>query len=199
MEAGEIVRLALSYSHPNGSVAQNVFHYVLSTASATDQAVVDVIDTWITDDWGPHWFNVANQVCSIIQADMDIVNGDGTVDRNIGQEAYSIAGGNLGDADNPADAMFMQATTDFSKVLGKKYVPFIDDDQTVDGLLTVPSLAFLVLLFVDYIASLNPAGGGTLEPGVVSRVAEVFRVFNGGGLATDVPAYQRRRKPNVGS
>ncbi len=199
MDTGELVRIALSYSHPNGSVAQNVFVYRLITSDVTDQAVVDALDAWISADWGPDWQPLANTACQLFQADFDILNTNGTIDRNIGQEQYSIDGVFAGDADNPADSMYMQATTIFAKILGKKYVPFIDDNATLDGLVTAASLANLVLLFAEYIKPLAPAGGGTLEPGVLSRAALAFRAFNGGGLVTDVPAYQRRRKPNVGS
>lgn len=199
MDTGELVRGALSYTHPNGSVAQNVFIWRLITSDVTDQAAVDALDAWVTDDWGPDWAELANDACTLIQMDLDILNVDGTVDRNIGQEVYSIDGIRVTDADNPADSAYMQATTIFAKVLGKKYVPFIDDSVTANGLLSPAALADLVLLFVQYILPLSPAGGGTLEAGVLSRTAQAFRAFNGGGSVTDVPAYQRRRKPNVGS
>lgn len=199
MDTGELVRTAISYSHPNGSVAQNVFVHRLISSDVTDQAVVDALDAFITDDWGPDWQPLANTACQLIQGDMDILFLDGKVDRNIGQEIYTISGTNTGDADNPADSAYMQATTIFAKVLGKKYVPFIDDSITIDGLIIPTQLANLVLLFAQYVTNLAPAGGGTLEPGVLSRVAMLFRAFNGGGSVTDIPAYQRRRKPNVGS
>jgi hypothetical protein len=38
-----------------------------------------------------------------------------------------------------------------------------------------------------------------LLPGVVSRVTQLFYEFTGSGYTTDIPAYQRRRKVNVGS
>lgn len=199
MEIGELVRVALSYSHPNGSVAQNVFLYELVTAAATDAAVVTAIDDWVTTDWGPDWETLGNDLCVLFQSDIDIINTDGTVDRNIGQETYNIAGNEAGESLSPAVSCYMQATTALAKVLGKKYVPYIGSSVINEGLLSSGAVAAMVLLFAEYILDLTPAGGGTLEAGVLSRTAQVFRKFNGGGSVTDVPAYQRRRKPGVGS
>lgn len=199
MVLDEVVRLAVSYSHPNGSTAQNVFYWILKLATATDTEVMTELVRWINSDWGPDWASMGHQDSQIILGEADIVNLDGTVDRNIGQQAFAIAGLGATDGASPGVAFYMQATTDIAKALGKKYVPYVDESAITDGKLIASALANLVLAFAEYIKPLTPAAGASLKPGVVSRPAGPFREFNGGGLTTDIPAYQRRRKPNVGS
>lgn len=199
MDIGEFARMALSYTHPNGSVGQNVFYWELQSATCTDEELADAVDDWITNDWGPEWTNIGMADATIIQADLDIVNGDGTVDRNIGTESYSIAGNSSAIGLAPGVAGFIQATTDTAKTVGKKYVPYLGVASIDDGIWISATVSVLAQLFADYISPLVPAVGAVLAAGVVSRVTETFHEFTGGGLITDIPAYQRRRKPNVGS
>jgi hypothetical protein len=93
----------------------------------------------------------------------------------------------------------MQADTAFPRTKGRKYVPGIPEGQVVDGLIIAGQLVNLALLLAEYVGVIPAGVTAVLTPGVISRVTETFRPFLAAGSITDIPAYQRRRKPNVGA
>jgi len=198
-EIGDIIRATLSYSHPNGSIAQNVFFWELQTAAADDDDIMDALDDWVDLSWGPEWDDFAELSVTLFNLEVDVVNGDGTVDRNIGEELQSLVGIIDGEVTSPAVAGFLQASTERAKSLGRKYVPGLPEGGVVDGILHSSFLGYLVLMAIEWLAPIPVTGGGSLVAGVLSRVLLAFLEFDGSIYTTDVPAYQRRRKPDVGS
>jgi hypothetical protein len=196
---GEIVRAVLSYSHAAGSIAQNVFTWELQDEDSADAELLDGIDTWVNDEWGPRWDDIADSNAGLYLLEVDILNADGTVKRNIGEELQTETGGKVGDAMPAAVSGFFQMNTTRAKSYGRKYVPFMSEEENEEGFLSAFALGVLVLLLTATGSDIDVGIIGILAPGILSRVLEEFIPFTGGGYATDVPAYQRRRKPNVGS
>lgn len=199
VEIGDIVRCVLSYTVPNGSVAQNVFFWENSVATGPDATLLAAMSAWCNTTWGNDWDGFASDDVEMILVEVDLMNGDGTVARNIGSDVISHVGALTHDTLAPGIAAYMQAETERTKSLGKKYIPGLSEDVVTDGVLTAGGLASLALLFATYIDPITWATTAVLTPGVLSRVTLSFQEFIGSGYLTDVPAYQRRRKPNVGS
>jgi len=57
----------------------------------------------------------------------------------------------------------------------------------------------MALLLLEYLGDVPTAGTGVLIAGLASKTLNQFVPFLSAGLIEDTPAYQRRRKPNVGS
>lgn len=199
VQIGEIIRAVISYHCPNASVGQNTFTWELTIASADEQDILDDLEDWAHIDWGNEWDNLAATVSGIDLIEVDIINLDGTVNRNIGSAVIIHPGVNPVQPTSAAVSGYFQAETARTKTLGKKYPPFLNEDGIDSGLLNAGALAAITALFGVYIDPIALTVAGVLLPGVVSRVTQLFYEFTGSGYTTDIPAYQRRRKVNVGS
>jgi len=199
-DVGDIIRLVVEYSIPGASTVLNVFHWLIVDGSPDSPDIIDDFEDWVTNVWGPDWTDLAASVASIIGLALDIVDTEGHVLENIGAETLAIAGGVGGEIGVAAASAFMKADTALPKTRGTKYIPGLGEGNLTDGILTVETLGDVALLFLDYISLyIGAVSGARYSPGVVSRTLTQFVDFEGGGYFTDVPAYQRRRKPGVGS
>jgi len=199
-DVGDIIRLVVEYSIPGASTVLNVFHWLIVDGGPDNPDIIDDFEDWVTNVWGPDWTDLAASVASIIGLALDIVDTEGHVLENIGAETLAIAGGVGGEIGVAAASAFMKADTALPKTRGTKYIPGLGEGNLTDGILTVETLGDVALLFLDYISLyIGAVSGARYSPGVVSRTLTEFIEFEGGGYFTDVPAYQRRRKPGVGS
>lgn len=199
IQIGEIVRVVISYGAPGASIAQNVFYYENSVTSADEQTTLANVNSHFASNWLDRWSDNADASASAFLLEMDIVNGDGTVDRNIGDADPQISGGITGDILPAAVSGYMQANTERSNSLGRKFVPFLTETAQTDGFWESTVVTALADMLVDWLTPIVVDTTATLIPGVVSRVTQLFLEFLGSGYSTNVPAYQRRRKPTVGS
>ena len=199
MTVGEILRVTINFSSPASSVANLVLHWVLAGGSSGDAGVKTEVEDWLINTFLEEWAVFADDTCTADTADLDIVNGDGTVARDLGTIMLDVPGDAANEIVPAAVAAFIMGDTDSPKTRGRKFFPFLAENYITDGYLSAAAMVQLALLFALYVNDLDLPGAATLSPGVVSRVTESFVGFNGGGAITDIPAYQRRRKPNVGS
>lgn len=195
----EILRVALHYSLKGASDVMNVFHFQYQGAGDTDASVLADVETWLVDEWGADWANLTSDDANMLYADLDIISTLGTVVRNLGIATTPLIGGVAADEASVATSYFLLADTGFPTSRGKKYVPGVHDLAVVNGVITITHLALMVLLLSTWLTAVTTPLSGTLVPGLLSLTRAEFLPFTGSGLATDVPAYQRRRKPNVGS
>ena len=199
MVAGETLRVVARYSGPNSSEILNVFHYQYAGAGDTDAAVLAECETFFTDEWGDEWADFASHDVTLDEIELDVITDAGLVARNIGSAAIGVTGSLASDMSPTGVACLLTADTIFPKQRGRKFVPGLNELGVSDSLLVAVTVANLVLLTVKYLASITGLLNGELFPGVLSKTLENFVAFGSTGAVTDVPAYQRRRKPNVGS
>lgn len=199
MNDGEILRVVCRYSAPNSSEHLCVHWYEYSGPGDTDADVLNSCDVFFRTEWGPDWQQSASEDYDFDEIELDVINLDGTVKRNIGSAPASLPGLHTSDMEPPGCAMLLTADTDTPKQRGRKYVPGLSEASVEDGLINAARIASLVLLTLEYLDTITQGLAGDLEPGVLSRTLATFKQFISSGAVTDVPAYQRRRKPNVGS
>jgi len=197
-DQGEIVRISLHYSIPGASDVLNVFFGEVA-GSISDSALLDAIADWAELDWAPDWADMASADAQLVNFDADIVLNTGHVDRNLGGGLVGVSGTIASEVLPSGVAAYLLAYTAFPKSRGSKYVPGLTEGSVVDGIISPALLVELAILLLRFISFDGTALAEFLVAGVLARVAEEFRAFSGGGAITDVPAYQRRRKPNVGS
>lgn len=199
MNDGEVLRVVCRYSAPNSSEHLCVHIYEYNGAGDTDAATLIAVDNFFTAEWGPDWQASASDDYTFDEIDLDVLNVDGTVKRNVGQSAIGLAGLVAGDMSPPGSCILLTADTVKPKQRGRKYVPGLASTDLTDGLIEAARLATLVTLVLEYLDIITTGITGQLDPGVLSRTLLAFEPFLSSGALTDVPAYQRRRKPNVGS
>jgi hypothetical protein len=84
-------------------------------------------------------------------------------------------------------------------VQGKKYIPGICEGDLEDGLFGSVLLGHMLGFAADwYIPFVGTATGATFTPGIWSVVGQVLKAGVDHISASAIPAYQRRRKRNVG-
>jgi hypothetical protein len=196
---GSIVRAVVSYYHPAGSIAQNVFFYEMQDKAADESNLLDDLETWFIAAWLGNWDDLADNTTYASLLDVDVVNGAGEVTQNIGQKVLAHFGVGTGETSPAAVSGYIHRETERAGSLARKYVPFIAEGNITDGLLTAGAFVYLVNLIGNMGATVTVDGTGKLVPGVLSRVTQSFQEMGSGTYATNVPAYQRRRKPDVGS
>lgn len=199
MNIGEILRATLFYTAPNASVAQNVFYFALTAANATDTEATNALNNYFLNTWCPDWADLAPLGAFADYWQADVVNPNGTVDRNIATYSLDVEGAAAGEVLPAANAGYLLAYTAEPKQRGSKYLPFIAETATSNGQFITTSLANLGIMLAHYLADHPVTGGGVLQPGVASKTLNTFVPFLSTGLIDDQPAYQRRRKLNVGS
>lgn len=199
MLVNEIIRCVISYTGANASIAQTVHWYTLTGQAEDDQDVFDRVEAWATDDWGVRWQDHGAAVADLTTLAVDVINNDGTVARNIGDVLIGLEGNISAQQTSAAVGALLTGLTGTPKIRGRKYVPFWNENSVDNGKWGVAAMVTLTAMAADYVVDLGGMTGGLLESGVLSRVDELFHIFLPVGTADDIPCYQRRRKPNVGS
>lgn len=198
MDVGEIVRATVHYVRPFSSANQNVFHWELADSDVDDDDVVLEIADWVENQWGAEWSQEASGQTTLSEVTIQIVLSDGTVVRNLGEPQIDLTG-TVGDGVlAAATSAYLQANTDLPQIRGAKYVPGYGEDAMNNGAWTNDMLLSLGLLLIEYLLDINVPAGGILLAGVLSTKLEQFQTFNNTGAIEQIPAYQRRRKPQVG-
>lgn len=198
-DVGDVVRTVMRYSSPGASEQLNVFYHEVRDNGIGNPALLNRMAEWATDDWGPLWQSLAANSSTIVDVSCDLMNLDGSVKVNIGIDPVGLAGSGPPGVSAAAVAGYLLAQTALPKSRGSKYVPGIDQVAIDEGLFTPAALIDLILLAAVYISPISTVPGATLFAGILSRPLIDFVEFLTEVSSTDVPAYQRRRKPTVGS
>ena len=198
-EIGEVIRLTMFYVAPAASVAENVFHFVVGTEAIEDEDILPILTSFTEDQWIPGWEQLGSVDSELDLINADVMNLDGTVNRNLGQFGINAPGLENTGVLPAANAGYLNAATSLPKARGSKYVPFVSEGTIDNGSFNASALVELALLLAVYVTTISSGGSGVLIPGILSKTLQVFEEFNQTGLIRDEPAYQRRRKLNVGS
>lgn len=199
VSADELVRVVISYSNLNASIAQNVFLYRARFAPADDLDVVtDVRDYFLAEHLN-NWSAMAPETAKAFLIEFDILTLFGLVDRNLGEFDLDVPGTSVSEMSAAAVSAYNQVTTERTRSVIKKYWPFIAEALITDGLLNAAGVASMAFILLDMLDGIDITGGQHLEPGIRSTVDDTFYPIIQGGYVTDIVAYQRRRKPGVGS
>jgi len=198
MIVGEIARAVLNYDGEGVSAVQNVFYWDLSLLAQSDAVVLTAIADWAELTWGPVWAAGADVNTLLTSVAVDIVTTAGLVDRNLGSASFTVPGTDTGETNPAACSGYLQANTGTPKTRGRKFLYGAGNGDIVRGLWGATYLAELALALTEYLTLIDIGGVSNLNPGVIATVLAVFKQFSGSGVVTNVPAYQRRRKPGVG-
>lgn len=196
---GGIIRATLYYTSANASTAQTVHYWDVVNAPQDEEDILTAIAVWVSDNWADEWASMASASSELTKIKVQEMNTDFTVKQNIGEEDIGQVGGAAGGADGAAMSAYIQMGTSLPKQIGRKYIPFPADAEADNGAFTAGTVADMAVLLAFALGYIDIATVASLRPGILSRTLNQFVPFNGTGSLTDIPAYQRRRKPNVGS
>ena len=198
--AGTVLRVVASFLWTDGNVNQNIFNAVVTGAGSPwdSQDIADDAAAWLDNMFANLVGSMSDEIdgntCFVyeydaIDDDWDEVNSSDWIfnpTKADGQLPRGVAG------------LVRLWTTD-PDVQGKKYIPGLTEGNLSDGLWDGSLTTNLLALGADWY---NPFTGGTSgatwTPGIWSVAGKVFKSAVDHFGASTIPAYQRRRKRNVG-
>jgi len=200
---GEILRVSVRMKGPNAQDIVNVFHFqAIFADSQDDEDVVAIINTWLNVSYGSIHDRLPS-VMSPYDYKVDVVAWSAYklhIVRNIGTFLWTLTAPPNGTGDYmPAGvAALLKFTTGAGKHYGRKFIgPLLEADITA-GSLTAGAISTLSALATLWLDQADISVGNVLQPGIVHNLSGTFLPFLD-AVVNAVAAYQRRRKPNVGS
>jgi hypothetical protein len=193
-----ILRVAAHFISAAASDIVNVYHFTMDSVGDVSEANVladleDLIDALMTnlDQAYP-----TSTSCDSVEAWV----WNSTLSRwdSIGEVNGTWAGTSTNLDEAPAGvAMYVRADSSDAQAKGAKYLPPPNDAALADGLITSTVMTYLANFLTDYAATYVGTYAEFI-PGLWQIATESFKLFSGTGTTSNVPAYQRRRKPGVG-
>lgn len=195
-----ILRVVASFLWTDGNVNQNVFNCKVTGAGAPwdDQDILDDMEDWLDDMYANLTTGMSDEIDGneVIVYKYDAVGDDWD---EVGSNSWTFNPSQAADQLPRGVAGLIRLWTTDPDVQGKKYIPALSEIGLTDGLFTSSTLTALLALAADwYLPFVGTATGGTFTPGIWSVVAKVFKAGVDHIAASAIPAYQRRRKRNVG-
>ena len=201
MEPGEIVRSVVKHSSLGASEQLNIVYHILGAASAIDDGLVlDGMTEYWQNLWGPAWTALGDENSVLEEVTMQVIGTDGLVVRVLGSALVQAAGTGSVGVTAAAVSAFLLLRTAAVKSRATKYIPGLSENVIDNGVLTAAGIVASTILAVIWQQNIDiDVVFNAMRPGLLSLGSAVFREFTGGGFAEDVPAYQKRRKPGVGT
>ena len=196
-----VLRAVASLLMPESVIAQNIFYSLISGGGGPwddDDVVSDIVD-WIEDiytSWGSIGDN--NVALNTIQVyKYDSIDDDWD---EVGDDTSEVDGLVAGDLLPHGVAGYTIARTLDPDVSASKYWPGITETSQTEGSWVGAALTQMLAMNVIWMEDdVGAASGADFNPGVWSVKNNAFFEFGDTHLVKGSPAYQRRRKPGVGS
>lgn len=197
---GDILRVVASFLWTDGNVNQNVFNAVVTGGGSPwdDADIADDAVAWLDNMYlnmvGQQSDEVDGNICTVYKYD----SGDDDWDEVFSQ-AWVYDPTELTDQLPRGVAGLVRMWTTDPDVQGKKYLPAMTEGGLVDGLFGAGDLVAMLAFAADwYTPFVGGTSGADWTPGIWSVAGTVFKAGVDHVAANAIPAYQRRRKRNVG-
>lgn len=196
----DVLRVVASMLWSDAGVNQNVFNCKASGGGGpyADVDVVDDMEDWLDNMYANITGNASDEIAGneVIVYKYDAAGLDWD---EVASQSWTWTPA-LGTSYLPrAVAGLVRLWTTDPDVQGKKYLPGFTEDVNNDGLFGAGFITNLLAFAADwYTPFVGAASGATFTPGVWSVVQSLFLAAVEHYATSTIPAYQRRRKRNVG-
>jgi len=202
VEIGDVVRAVAQISMPDEVDAVNVWDFLRYDTEGTDPTngqVSTAMAQALIDIYGEIQPDLSDLVTVVSTKNYQLGWDGGTwvVERLLGEEAVGVQGGSAGEMLPHGVAGLINLVTPFSRRYGRKYIPGLNEGAIVDGIFSANPVLDLVAMAAEYLADHVFQSVYLLKATTLGNDG-AHRLFTGYG-ASGTPAYQRRRKPGVGS
>jgi hypothetical protein len=196
----DILRVVASLLWTDGNVNQNVFNCKATGGSPPydDSDVADDMEDWLDNMYANMTGHASDEIDGneVLVYKWDSVGGDWD---EVQSQSWVWDPTRSDDQLPRGVAALVRMWTTDPDVQGKKYFPGTTEDLVEDGLFNAATLVQLLAFAADwYTPFVGAASGATFTPGIWSVVGSVFKAAVDHIAANAIPAYQRRRKRNVG-
>lgn len=200
VSGGDILRVVASLLWTDGNVNQNVFNCSIDGVGGPydDSDVADDMADWLDTMYA----NITTYVSDEIDGNEVIVYVYDSVGDDwdeVFSQAWTWNPTSVAQQLPRGVAGLVRLWTTDPDVQGKKYFGGITEANLDDGLFSGSTVAALLGLAADwYLPFVGAATGATFSPGVWSVVGKLIENAVEHYATSTIPAYQRRRKRNVG-
>jgi hypothetical protein len=197
---GDVLRVVASMLWDDGNVNQNIFNAVLSGGGGpwTDTDIADDAEAWLDNMYA----NLVTFLSEDLAGNEVIVYKYDTVGNDwdeVQSQAWTFAPESVDHYLPRGVAALVRLWTIDPDVQGKKYIPGTVEASNIDGLYESGFLTALLAFAADwYTPFTGGTTGATWTPGIWSVLLSVFKAGIDHVAVSAIPAYQRRRKRNVG-
>jgi hypothetical protein len=199
---GTYVQGTAEFELADGTIAQNVFHFLCDfTSDQSGSSVVAAVVSYIEDIYNDvatylsDGFTVNLTPVHSVVWDEETANW--VIHALIGSALPSITHTNTDDPFPNQIAPVLVANTGRPKTRGRKFLMGFVETAALGGDLVTAAVTALSSALGDYLADETVSGDSLLSPGVLRDGVEVFEQFTDGEVNT-VVGTQRRRKPGIG-
>ena len=198
--ADTVLRVVASMLWTDGNVVQNVFNAKVSGGGSPwdDQDIVDDAEAWLDNMYLNFTTFMSDHLDGneVIVYKWDIPGQDWD---EVGSQAWTYDPSNADEQLPRGVAGLVRLWTVDPDVQGKKYIPGFVESNLNDGLFDSGAIVKLLAFAADwYLPFTGGTSGATWSPGIWSVVGTVFKLAVDHLATSTIPAYQRRRKRNVG-
>lgn len=197
---GDVLKVVTSLVWTDGEINQNVYNAVIGGSGGpyTDGDIVDDAGDWMDQIYA----NMAARCSDEIDGSQVQVYVYDAIDDDwdeVGSAGWTFNPTTAGDQLPRGVAGLVVAKTTDPDVSGKKYIPALTEDSIIDGLYSSGYLTAAVAFAIDWLTGFTGAtSGASWVPGIWSPTETNFFAATLAYLVSAIPAYQRRRKNNVG-
>jgi len=198
----QVVRVAVTWNAPIATIAQNVFHYQNVGTAVAESSFLTAFDTYYTAALTPLLADIQTgyqpSTCEGWKYNMVTHKWEG-----IGQVNSTAGAGIVAtDAASHGVAPVVRFVTAVARRQGRTFVPGFTEGAITGQLIGSSSLTRLgnygTALVLGFTVSAQAQQMGTFNTDTASIYYESFSPVTGTVITSNVPGYQRRRKPGVG-
>lgn len=196
----DTLKVVASLIWTDGEINQNVFACKVTSGAGphADQDVADDMLDWVEN----MYLNYATRLSDEIDgSQVQVYKWDavGTDWDEVATNAWTFNPSATGSQEPRGVAGLITMQTTDPDVQGKKYIPGFTATSLVDGLFSSGALIDALAFGADwYTPFVGATSGATFTPGVWSVVNSLIYLMVNSFAASGIPAYQRRRKNNIG-
>ena len=197
---GDILRVVASMLWSDGNINQNIYNCRISGGGGpySDEDVIDDCEDWLDNMYA----NLGGLMSDEIAGNEVVVYKYDSVDDDwdeVSSQAWVMNASQAGEQLPRGVAALVRMWTEDADVQGKKYIPAMTEAHLDDGLFNSALITFLLAFAADwYLPFVGTATSANFTPGIWSVVGKVLKAGIDHVATSTIPAYQRRRKRNVG-
>lgn len=200
VSTGDVLRVVASMLWTDGNVNQNVFNAKVSGGGGPwdDQDIVDDAEAWLDNLYANLTVHCSDEIDGneVLVYKYDAVGDDWD---EVGSQSWVWDPNNVLDELPRGVAGLARLWTTDPDVQGKKYIPGLTEGGITEGLLSAGLVTDILAFAADwYLPFAGGTTGATWTPGIWSVVLKVLKEGVDHIATSTIPAYQRRRKRNVG-
>lgn len=194
-----ILKVVQAITLPDTVEAINIFYFVADFISdQADQDVLDVMQAWVEDFYTPIDDYMADA------AAMGLMQGYYATGLpvswvKIGEATPTVTFADTGSMLAHGVSALLRGYTTRGKTIGRKYIPTFTETGQADGAWVAAALTALAATAVKWGTAGVIDVDNKLKPGVFSTTTEGLYEFTDEFVVPTFAAYQRRRRPGVGS